>query len=190
MNGDQWLQLNAFLPRSRANGPGVRAVVWVQGCSLGCPGCFNPESHAFNVGERVSVTDLVRRIQGLEGSIEGVTISGGEPFQQRAAVTSLLHRIKAETKLSVIVFTGFTWSEIQAMRDREILAYVDVLIAGRYDETQRLARGLRGSANKTLHFLTERYTIEDINATPAAEVIITPDGAVIVSGIRPPSVGL
>ena len=75
---------------------------------------------------------------------------------------------------------------MQAAPDREaLLACIDVLIAGRYDESQRVAHGLMGSANKSVHFLTDRYTMNDFAAVPAAEVIITAEGEVMLSGIDP-----
>ena len=184
------LRLHAFLPRSRANGPGVRAVIWVQGCSLGCPGCFNPQTHAFSGGEVVSVEELFQRIVELGPAIEGLTLSGGEPFQQRAAVATLLARIRRETNLSVIGFTGFTWEEVQAMPNAgALLAGVDVLIAGRYVAAERVARGLRGSANKTIHLLTPRYTLADLEAVPEAEVVVGPNGEIFASGIEPLRLG-
>jgi anaerobic ribonucleoside-triphosphate reductase activating protein len=168
------------------NGPGVRAVVWMQGCSLGCPGCFNPETHTFDAGERVAVDDLLARLAGLEGKIEGVTISGGEPLQQRGPLLRLLQRVRQETSLTSLLFSGFTWAEIQKMPDAPaLLACLDVLIAGRYQTSQRLARDLRGSANKSVHFLSNRYSLSDLQATPSAEVIITPEGNIMVSGIDP-----
>jgi anaerobic ribonucleoside-triphosphate reductase activating protein len=180
------LRINGFLPRSRANGPGLRAVLWVQGCSLACPGCFNPETHSFTGGHFVSPDDLFRRIASLEGSIEGITISGGEPLQQRRPLLALLRRLRRETALSVLVFTGFTWDEVRGLPDADaLLACIDVLIAGRYDGTQHLARGLRGSANKTVHFLTNRYTPDDLETVPPAEVFITPGGAIQLTGIDP-----
>ena len=183
---DDVLRLHHFLPRSRANGPGVRAVLWVQGCWLGCPGCFNPDTHVFTGGERVPVDDLWRRLVALRASIEGLTISGGEPLQQRRALLALLRRVRYETPLSVVLFTGYTWDEVQRMPEAEaLLSCVDVLIAGRYDAAQRLARDLCGSANKTVHVLTDRYTMADVQAVPLAEVIITEVGEVIVSGIDP-----
>src|SRR5207249_35536 len=131
-----------FLPSSHTNGPGVRAVLWVQGCSLGCPGCFNPATHTFNDGEVLPVDELFARIVALEDAIEGVTISGGEPLQQRPAVLAFLRRIKAETSLSTLVFTGFSWDEVQRFPEaEELLAVIDVLIAGRFDERQRVADG-------------------------------------------------
>jgi anaerobic ribonucleoside-triphosphate reductase activating protein len=187
------LRLHQFIPASHANGPGRRAVIWVQGCSLGCPGCFNPETHDRNNGETIEVDELFQRITAMIGHIEGITVSGGEPLQQRVAVTELLRRIKKETALSVVLFTGFTWDEI-ARWDRqnarlpvplEFLLHMDILIAGRYDSSQRLASGLRGSANKTVHFLTERYTSKDLEPTPSGEVIISSAGGIVLTGIDP-----
>jgi anaerobic ribonucleoside-triphosphate reductase activating protein len=176
------LRIHQFLPFSRANGPGLRAVLWVQGCSLGCPGCFNPTTHFQDGGETVCVTDLFERISALRSRIEGITVSGGEPLQQSLALAELLCRIKAETALSVILFTGFRWQEVESS---EALRHVDVLIAGRYDHHRRIAHGLRGSTNKTLHFLTNRYAPDDFEPVPPAEVILTPEGEVIMSGIDP-----
>src|SRR5262245_29198295 len=107
------LRLHAFLPASRANGPGVRAVLWVQGCSLGCPGCFNPLTHPTTGGELVPTDELVRRLTALGDTIEGITVSGGEPLQQRPALLALLRRLRQQTRLSVVLFTGFTWEEVQ-----------------------------------------------------------------------------
>ena len=180
------LNLHAFVPRSRANGPGTRAVVWVQGCSLGCPGCYNPTTHPFAGGEAVAADDLCARIAALGDGIEGVTVSGGEPLQQRAGLLALLRRLRAETRLSVLVFTGFRWDEVQRFPEAaDLLACVDVLIAGRYDATRHLAQDLRGSANKMVHFLTGRYGPADLGAVPAAEVVIGEGGEIVATGIDP-----
>ena len=194
-SNSDFLRIHQFLPHSQANGPGVRAVIWVQGCTLGCPGCFNGPTHPAAGGELVSVDSLFTQILALSDSIEGVTISGGEPLQQRAGVAALLRRIRAETSLSTILFSGFSWQEIERMGQHAtesdpafplvLLRDVDVLIAGRYDEKQHLARDLRGSANKTSYFLTGRYSAADLQTTPPAEVVITPQGDIIMSGIDP-----
>lgn len=185
---DKFLRIHRFLAGSRANGPGLRAVVWVQGCSLGCPGCFNPATHALNRGQFIAVETLFQRIAALQHEVEGLTISGGEPLQQRPALLALLQRLRSETSLSILLITGFRWDEVKRMPQAEaLLAGLDVLIAGRYDATQRLARHLQGSANKTVHFLTGRYDMSDLQMTPAAEVIITGAGELLVSGIDPPA---
>lgn len=183
---DPLLRIHQFLPYSRVNGPGLRAVVWVQGCSLGCPGCFNPQTHSFEGGEVVAVDELLARLVALRESIEGVTLSGGEPLQQRLPLLTLLQQIRQETSLTTLLFSGFTWAEIERMPGvKAILVCLDVLIAGRYEAGQHLARDLRGSANKTVHFLTNRYGPSDLQIIPSTEIIITPTGEVMVSGIDP-----
>ena len=176
------LRLHAFLPRSRANGPGWRSVVWVQGCSLGCPGCFNPQTHdREGESETVAVAELMRRI--LAAGTEGLTVSGGEPLQQADAVVALLEAARA-AGLSTLLFTGLAWEEVQRLPlAPRILRCVDVLLAGRFEEDRRVAYGLLGSANQTVHLLSPRHTLEEIASTPEAEAIILPDGRVVFSGI-------
>lgn len=203
MPAKQNLRIHQFLPLSYANGPGARAVLWVQGCTLACPGCFNAPTHPQASGQIISVDALFECTFALKDTIEGITISGGEPLQQQTAVAALLRRIKAETALSVVLFTGFSWAEIEKFKLKPqppvggrsvaqlqkyplaLLDDVDVLIAGRYDERQHIARDLRGSANKTSYFLTNRYTAADFDTIAPAEVVITPEGDIIMSGIDP-----
>lgn len=182
---NDFLHLHALIEHSRANGPGLRAVLWTQGCSLGCPACFNPETHPNQGGESASVAALVEQIQSIPG-IEGLTVSGGEPLQQIAPLTTLLRGLRETTPLSVVVFTGFEPDEIRRLPGSgSLLALVDVLIAGRYRQGQRLAHALRGSTNKQMLFLSSRYRPADFEHLPEAEVIIAPDGQVTFSGIDP-----
>lgn len=168
------------------NGPGRRAVVWVQGCALGCPGCFNPETHDFRGGELWPVETLARKIMALKDGLEGLTISGGEPAHQARALARLARIIRAETKLSIILFSGYKLEELKHLPGSQaLLEGIDVLIAGRYDASRRVARSLTGSDNKTFHFLTGRYTAADLAAVPQAEILLSPEGEVILSGIDP-----
>ncbi len=177
------LRIHAVVSHSRANGPGRRFVVWVQGCSLGCPGCFNPGTHDPRAGESIEIAQLAARIHAT-GGIEGVTLTGGEPLEQAPAVASLLESLDA--RLSVVLFSGYSLAEIENVGDgRRCLSRTDVLIAGRYVAAQQLGHGLRGSANQRVHLLTRRYAARDLDAAPAAEVRIAPDGSVMLSGISP-----
>jgi anaerobic ribonucleoside-triphosphate reductase activating protein len=181
------IQLHAFLESSRANGPGRRAVVWVQGCSIGCPGCFNPATHPPHAGKAVPVDDLFARIQAAGPAIEGVTLSGGEPLEQRPAVLDLLERLRSDTALSTLVFTGFTLDQVRRMPDAgRLLRCIDVLVAGPYDAARPVGRGLLGSANQEVHLLTPRYTPADLEAVPELEIVVGPTGEVGVTGIAPP----
>ncbi len=180
------LRLHAFEPTSCANGPGLRAVVWMQGCTLACPGCFNPQTHARAGGFEISVAELFARLAALGNTVEGVTFTGGEPLQQRREVLPLLRRIRRETPLSVLLFTGYRIDEVQALPDSELLLdCVDVLIAGRYVPSRRLGAGLLGSANQTIHFLTNRYAAPDLEDVAPAELIITREGNLVATGVDP-----
>lgn len=186
------IDLHAFEPRSRANGPGTRAVLWFQGCSLGCAGCFNPGTHAPGStgapggGQRLTVDDALARILDQGTAIEGVTLSGGEPLQQPEAALALVRALRARTGLSILIFSGYTIDEIRVMpHGPDILAHLDVLVDGRYQAPARLGRGLRGSANQRIHLLTDRYTADQVEATPEAEIRIDAQGRIVLTGVNP-----
>jgi anaerobic ribonucleoside-triphosphate reductase activating protein len=98
----------------------------------------------------------------------------------------LLRRVRWELGLPVIVWTGFEWDELQRMPEAGRLPVcIDAIVAGRFVQTRRIAQGMRGSDNKTVHFLTHVYTAADFERVPVAEVIISPDGQITASGVDP-----
>ncbi len=181
------LAVHAVEWSSVANGPGVRAVVWTQGCTLACRGCFNPRTHSVSVPEHsvdALADELIQRAQ------DGVTITGGEPFQQWEAVAELLTAIRhRRPALSVLVFTGYSVAELhRAHADAsDVLQLVDVLVAGRYvDRRRQEVVPLLGSGNQTIHVLSDRHSTDELAAVPLAEVLVRPDGTVTVTGVAPP----
>ena len=184
-------RIHAFEAVSRANGPGKRSVVWFQGCSLGCPGCFNPETHRAAGGELVNTAVLAVRVLEAGAGVEGVTFSGGEPFEQPGALLEILRHL-ASTSLTKLCFSGYRIGEIRRLRSGpEILEHLDVLVAGRYVAARHVGSALLGSANQRVHFLSDRYCPEDITRVPRRELILHTDGSVTSSGIdpwRPPGV--
>ena len=178
------VRLHAFESATLANGPGRRAVVWFQGCSLRCPGCFNPATHDPLGGYETDTEWVVREILAAPG-IEGVSISGGEPFQQPEALADLTLRLR-HTPLSILVFSGYTLDHIRALAlGPRVLANLDVLIAGPYIQARRVGAGLLGSANQRIHLLTNRYSPRDFASIPTREVIVHRDGSVTITGIVP-----
>lgn len=176
-------RIHAVEPKSRANGPGSRFVVWMQGCTLGCAGCFNPTTHDARGGREVTVEDLATQMKA-SGS-EGLSLSGGEPLQQAAASVALLDAARA-LGMSTLAFSGYSIDEIRALPDGpEVLARLDVLIDGRYVASERLASGLRGSENQRIQLLTDRYTLADVEATPVAEIRIGKAGEIVLTGVNP-----
>ena len=181
------LNLHAVIERSRANGPGERMVIWTQGCDLGCPGCFNPQTHPFEEHLVVTVDALASRIAGQAARLDGLTVSGGEPFAQPEPLAELLAAVRARTALSILVFSGYTLAQIRRDERRaRALRYVDVLIAGRYAARRRAGTALLGSANQAIHLLSARHRMEEIRATPECEIHIGSDGTTTVTGIGAP----
>ena len=93
MTSDIHLNVAKTLSHSRANGPGVRAVIWVQGCTIGCPGCYNAFTHPHEKRTLVTPDTIAEWVSSLE-AIEGVSFSGGEPFEQAKAVRKPLLRFE------------------------------------------------------------------------------------------------
>ena len=185
------VRLHGILESSYANGPGRRSVIWFQGCTLACQGCFNPKTHALNNGITRTVAELVDQLVARSAEISGVTISGGEPLQQPDALRALVSGIRARSELSILLFSGYRRTEFESMSDGPtILGHIDVLIAGRYVPSRRVGAGLVGSANQQVHFLTDRYDHSDLHATPPSEVVIDTDGGVTLTGIDPPALAV
>jgi anaerobic ribonucleoside-triphosphate reductase activating protein len=180
------LNLHSTLRRSRANGPGVRFVIWFQGCTRNCPGCFNPETHTHAMRNNMSVNEVVDRIRQEGEAIEGVTISGGEPLEQPDGFVELLLAIRAIGGLSTLVFSGYPFKEIQNMpHGPAVLGNVDVLIAGPYNPAMHLGQRMLGSTNQTINLLTPRYTMADIERVPTSEIVMSADGSIFVTGVSP-----
>jgi anaerobic ribonucleoside-triphosphate reductase activating protein len=169
------------LPRSRVNGPGERFVVWVQGCHLACPGCWNPDTWSFAPRAMRAVDDLIAEIVGTDG-IEGVTFTGGEPFAQAKQLAHVA-RAARDHGLGVVIFTGHELDELTTRPARDLLALADLVVAGRFVRSRRsLISPLRGSANQTLHYLTERYRAEEAKSLPPTEIHLRADGTLEVTG--------
>jgi anaerobic ribonucleoside-triphosphate reductase activating protein len=135
-------------------GPGRRIGLWFQGCSIRCPGCISVDTWEAGLG-LVPVAEVIGRIAKLAPQAAGLTVSGGEPFDQPAALAQILAAWRQCSAGSVLIFTGREFDEVKPwLEANEGLA--DALMTGpfRSDLPQRLA--LRGSDNQQLHVLTER----------------------------------
>jgi anaerobic ribonucleoside-triphosphate reductase activating protein len=179
------LNLASTIPRSAANGPGQRFVVWVQGCAIRCPGCWNPDTWEFETRQLRDTAALADEILATSG-IEGVTFTGGEPFHQARALVEVASRVQA-AGLSVFVFTGYDLHELTRSEHRELLALTDVLVSGRYVQSQQsFELGWRGSTNQSVHFLTRRYSAAVIAESASVEFHIDAGGQVTVTGFPLP----
>jgi anaerobic ribonucleoside-triphosphate reductase activating protein len=177
------LRLAAVVEDTEAEGPGRRFAVWLQGCSIRCPGCCNPEMFDARRGELSSIDALIARIPA---TVEGVTLLGGEPFDQAAGAAAFALRARAQG-LTVMVFSGYTLAELRGRDDASLatglLAAADLLVDGRFDRTQPepappAGRRWIGSANQTMHFLTDAYAPDDprLRAPNTIEIRLTKRG--------------
>jgi anaerobic ribonucleoside-triphosphate reductase activating protein len=185
------LELAARVPVTRAEGPHERFAVWLQGCSLRCPGCCNPELFERGRGQLVEVEALVTEIDAARRThaIVGVTLLGGEPLEQLAGVTELAAAIHARG-LGLILFSGYARAEADALPGFERLwPSIDTLVDGRFVARERepaaSAGGRRfiGSRNQVLHHRTDRYADPQLwRGSPTLELRIDPSGAIDLHG--------
>ena len=147
---------------SKVNGPGLRFVLWTQGCSKGCKNCFNPETWSNNIFKELSAKQIFEVIKNFE--VDGITISGGDPLEQENELLELLFLLK-EIKLpkGIILFTGFSRNEIRENPIRErCLSYIDVLIDGRYIDELKTEKSLRGSSNQEFYFFSNKISSSEL----------------------------
>lgn len=125
------MQIAGIEKHSSVNGPGVRFCLFLQGCPHHCPGCQNPGTWRPDAGYPETVANVLHMIQATT-CIDGVTVSGGEPFFQWPELLRLAKGVK-EMDMSLWVYTGYTYEQIDGLRNlRTVLPYIDVLVDGRY----------------------------------------------------------
>jgi anaerobic ribonucleoside-triphosphate reductase activating protein len=183
-----YLNIMGYVDESEVNGPGSRAVVWVQGCLRECPGCFNPDSWSFEINELVAVDALSDRILSNPNN-EGVTFSGGEPFWQAPALAALARKLKA-AGLNVMSFSGFTLEQLQdeyaPAGAQELLEQLDILIDGPYVESLAIHTPdcPVSSRNQRVHILNPAFKDRITWASDQLEIHILKDGRRIFTGYR------
>lgn len=148
------IRLAGEIEESIVDGPGIRYVVFTQGCPHHCNGCHNPETHDFNQGTLVDVDVLIEKMKKYP-YMSGLTISGGEPFVQPSAVLELIRTYQAlYPKKNVLLFTGYTYEELRALHQvetDEILFRANYLIDGRFILSKRdISLVYRGSTNQRI----------------------------------------
>lgn len=134
-------------------GPGKRFAIWVQGCNRHCKGCIAPDTWDLDGGYEIYVEELAKEILNTP-DIEGITISGGEPFLQQDALCALICLIKEYKDMGVIVYTGMMYEKI---KDTLLANNTDIIIDGEYVEELNDNKSLRGSSNQNIVCLTDRY---------------------------------
>jgi len=178
---------------TKALGPGLRSVVWVQGCPFRCQGCVAPDWIPFGSGRAADPQGLAAMLLA-DPAVTGLTFSGGEPMHQAAGLAQVIAAARQHRDLTLICFTGYRLAELQRRPPGpgvvDLLAQVDVLIDGRYIAGRNDGVGLRGSANQQVHFLTERLRRWEAELTggPRRAEIRIRSGAALLVGVPGPGI--
>lgn len=146
------VRLAGVIETSINNGEGIRKVIFTQGCKHHCKGCFNPDTHDFNGGYECDTEKIIERINS-DYMIDGVTFSGGDPFEQAEAFAHIAKNINKD--LTIWCYTGYTLQQIIDNIDRpgwkELITNIDVLVDGKFEEDKK-DRNLKykGSSNQNI----------------------------------------
>lgn len=136
-----------------ANGPGIRTTIFVTGCTHKCPNCFNEEYQDFNFGNPWTRKETDEVIEDLKlDEVKGLTVLGGEPFQNEVDLLQVIRDIKKEVQKEIWIFSGYTYEEILKDQDKKkLLEECDVLVDGRFVEALKdLSLRFRGSSNQRI----------------------------------------
>lgn len=164
---DQKLRIADIVNESVVDGKGIRMTIFTQGCPHRCEGCHNPQTHDFNGGHEITVGEIVDKVV-RDPLLDGITLSGGEPFMQPAPLAALCGAVHARG-LNVWTYTGFTLEELRekAAADPDtaaLLDQTDVLVDGRFELSKRdLQLVFRGSSNQR---------VIDMNKTRASGTVV------------------
>lgn len=144
------LRIADLLPESTVDGPGLRYVVFFQGCNHFCPGCHNPKTWDPNGGRLVNVFDILNDIEKYK-DVTGVTLSGGEPLLQLEECHALIYGIfNRFPHLNIVLYTGYKIEEVIAMGDKvqELITKVDYIVDGCFKQELKRELPYRGSSNQ------------------------------------------
>ncbi|AFS78794.1 anaerobic ribonucleoside-triphosphate reductase activating protein NrdG [Gottschalkia acidurici 9a] len=148
------IRIAGIVEESIVDGPGIRLVVFVQGCKHKCPGCHNVHTHAFDGGEIISVKNIIDKIKE-NPLLDGITLSGGEPFEQAKILSKLAKEVK-DLGYNVMTYTGYTYEQIvKSSSDiygwSELLENTDILVDGKFDvQKKNLKLRFKGSENQRI----------------------------------------
>lgn len=164
LNTSSEIRLSGIINESIVDGPGFRYVIFTQGCHKRCEGCHNAKTQPLDGGYLEQVDNVVKDFR-KNPIIQGITISGGEPFLQPKAVLNLIKKAK-ETNLDVIVYSGYYYHELASFNDNyinEILKAADYLIDGPFEMKNISLNVLfRGSTNQRIINLQETTNLDDL----------------------------
>ena len=167
-------------------GEGKRIGIWVQGCSLACKDCVSETLQTIEGGKEINIAQLVDEIVKVKEHFNGITITGGEPFQQYQQLIAFCAYLKQKTGMEIYVFSGYYLEEIiDKFPDRLFFKYIDYLMDGRYEKDKHDNQNVRGSSNQNLYKFENNQAIlqKDFFKSEIFSVNVDNDKQVYLSGI-------
>lgn len=181
------MRIHRLLLHTEAEGPGVRACVWVQGCAHGCRGCFATELWDYSGGTEIRAEELIAQLAPVLDGLDGITLLGGEPMDQADELWRVAKYVRDRGK-TVITFTGYVYEQLLAQADEprlRLLEYTDLLGDGPFMEDRLdYSQPLLGSSNQRWLCLSGRIPREEIESyRNRFEVRVGADGEIRINGM-------
>lgn len=152
----EYLNIAEICGESCSLGPGTRFILWVQGCPFSCQNCLAKSWIPFVPAQVYHCDELINMVC-KNTDIDGITISGGEPMVQAEGLLNFLTGVKRKMPhLDIIIYTGFRMNQLRSLEQIRLLQITDVLISGLYVDKLNDNKGLRGSSNQEIHYLTNK----------------------------------
>lgn len=179
MDSSETLRIGELVAESYIYGPGKRFVIWLQGCSLHCTGCWNEDLWDFESGQPYTLDHILKLASSIP-DLEGISLLGGEPLDQAPNLLSLIIKVK-KLGLSIYLSTGYELDEIYSdPLKRTIFDLCDIIISGRYKQELRdLNLKWRGSSNQVItinhnyiDFIDERINQVEIHYSADGKIKI------------------
>jgi len=148
------IKVSGIIKESIVDGPGIRLIVFSQGCKHNCKGCHNPQTHSFENGKIINIEDILDMIK-KNPLLDGVTFSGGDPFEQAESFAELGKKVK-KLGLNIVTYTGYTYEEILRQIDikrgwKDLFYVTDILIDGPFEINKKsLELKFKGSSNQRI----------------------------------------
>ncbi len=190
------MRIHSTVDNSRVNGPGRRGVLWVQGCSLECRECWNPETHARDIGREMDHAQLMQWVDSLR-DIDGITISGGEPMQQADELGVFLYGVRTFfPRLTMGMFSGYSDLELEVGRYDALQGasdagrvrwwalmkgVLDFAVLGRFNVGMPARSPMITSSNQKLLLYSNRLALEDFGPQ-RVEISLSPNGRAVETG--------
>lgn len=181
------MRVNRFILKTKAEGPGVRACIWVQGCEHGCKGCYAKHLWNRDEGRLMRAEEIIDALDNVIDEIDGISLLGGEPMDQASELWKVARYIKEHDK-NVICFTGYTYEQLLEAKKpgvEKLLEYTDILADGPYiEELRSFDRPLLGSSNQRFIFITNNIDKKEIeNYKNSFELRVSSKGVIQINGM-------